>query len=48
MVELEVYAMGEPTGTKINVDPAFVAARQAKSKQGRLHGPKPAHLCRLP
>ena len=25
MVELEIYAMGEPTGAKIKIDPAFVA-----------------------
>ena len=25
MVELEIYAMGEPTGAKIEIDPAFVA-----------------------
>ncbi len=25
MVELEIYAMGEPTGAKVNVDPNFVA-----------------------
>ena len=25
MVELEIYAMGEPTGTKIDIDPDFVA-----------------------
>jgi hypothetical protein len=25
MVDLEIYAMGEPTGTKITIDPAFVA-----------------------
>jgi len=25
MVELEIYAMGEPTGAEIKVDPAFVA-----------------------
>ena len=26
MVELEIYAMGEPTGAKVNIDPAFVAS----------------------
>ena len=26
MVELEIYAMGEPTGTKIMIDPASVQA----------------------
>ena len=25
MVELEIYAMGEPTGAKIEIDPKFVA-----------------------
>jgi len=29
MVELDIYAMGKPTGAKITVDPAFVATVEA-------------------
>ena len=28
MVELEIYAMGEPTGAKLTIDPASVQAVQ--------------------
>jgi hypothetical protein len=46
VVELEIYAMGEPTGAKIKIDPAFVAGVEGlpgKPRAIKVEIVRPAH-----